>query len=121
MGRTLKYGWDEGGDMKVEINYRWRVKSSAGKWFNTRHMATEESVRKQHPEATPVEGSRTEQIVLDQPAEMLAAMPNSQRPDLSVLIWPCTIPGRDGRITLKGLPDNYSVTQEGEDWVMLRD
>jgi hypothetical protein len=85
MGLTLKYGWDEGGDMKVEIHYRWRVQSSAGKWFNTRHMATEEFIRKQLPEATPVEGSRTEQIVLDQPAEMLAAMPNSQRPDLSVL------------------------------------
>ena len=51
MGRTLKCGWDEGGDMKVEIHYRWRVKSSAGKWFTTRHMATEESIRKQHPEA----------------------------------------------------------------------
>lgn len=102
MGRTLKCGWDEGRDMKVEIHYRWRVKSSAGKWFTTRHMATEASIRKQHPEATPVEGSRTEQVVLDQLAEMLAAMPNSQRPDLSVLIWPCTIPGRDGRIPLKG-------------------
>ena len=105
--------------MKVEIHYRWRVKSSAGKWFNTRHMATEESIRKQHSEATPVEGSRTEQIVLDQLAELLAAMPKSQRPDLSVLIWPCTIPGRDGRIPLKGLPDNYSVTQEGEEWVVM--
>lgn len=90
--------------MKVEIHYRWRVKSSAGKWFNIRHIVTEESIRKQHPEATPVEGSRTEQIVLDQPADILAAMPNSRRPDLSVLIWPCTIPGRGGRIPLKGLP-----------------
>lgn len=86
------------------IHYRWRVKSSAGKWFNTRHMATEESIRKQHSEATPVEGSRTEEIAMDQPAEMPAAMSNSQRLDLSVLIWPCPIPGRDGRIPLKGLP-----------------
>ena len=119
MGRTLKCGWDEGRDMKAEIHYRWRLKSSAGKWFNNRHIATEESIRKQHPEATPVEGSCTEQIVLDLPAEMIAVMPNAQRPDLPVLIWPCTTPERDGRIPLKGLPDNYSVTQEGEEWVVM--
>lgn len=105
--------------MKVEIHYRWRVQSPAGKWFNTRYMATEEAIRKQHPEATAVEGSCIEQIVLDQPAELLAAMPNSQKPDLSILVWPCTIPGRDGRIPLKGLPSNYTVSQEGDDWVVM--
>lgn len=57
--------------------------------------------------------------MLDQPAELLAAMPNSQKPDLSVLIWPCTIPERDGRIPLKGSPVNYTVSQECDDWVVL--
>ena len=44
--------------MRVEIQYRWRVKSPAGRWFNTRHTATEESIRKEYPEATPVQGTR---------------------------------------------------------------
>ena len=107
--------------MRVEIQYRWRVKSPAGRWFNTRHTATEESIRKEHPEATPVQGTRTERVVLDQPAELLAAGAHGPRAHSSVLIWPCTIPGRDGRIVLSGIPSNYTVTQEGEDWVVMLD
>ena len=57
--------------------------------------------------------------MLDQPAELLAALPNSQKPDLSVQIWPCTIPERDGAIPLKGLPCNSTVSQEGDDWVVM--
>lgn len=104
--------------MRVEIHYRWRVKSPAGRWFNTRHAATEESIRQQYPEATPVEGSRTERLVLDQPAELLAAGAHGPRAHLSVLIWPCTIPGRDGHITLSGRPGDYTIAKEGDDWVV---
>ena len=106
--------------MKVEIRYRWRVKSPAGRWFNTRHAASEETIRKQHPEAVAIEGSRTEQIILDQPAELLQARLHRYKPCPSVLIWPCEIPGQNGRILLLGEPSHYTIEQVGEEWVVMQ-
>ncbi|NMM81038.1 hypothetical protein B2J86_08910 [Acidovorax sp. SRB_14] len=105
--------------MKVEIHYRWRVQSPAGRWRATRYSASEEAIRKEFPEATPVQGTRTERIILDQPAELVCASFHSPHAKLSVLIWPCTIPGRDGRIPLGGHVSDYTVTQDGADWVVV--
>ncbi|NMM78843.1 hypothetical protein B2J88_48845 [Rhodococcus sp. SRB_17] len=105
--------------MRVEICYRWRIQSPAGRWFTTRHSASEEAIRKEHPEAMPVEGSRTERIILDQPAELVCAGFHSPHATPSVLIWPCSIPGREGRIPLGGQVSDYTVTQDGENWVVM--
>jgi hypothetical protein len=105
--------------MKIEIRYRWRVRSPDDRWFNTRYAASEESIRKQHPDAVPVGGTREERIILDQPAELIAASLHSPRTSPSVLIWPCTIPGRDGLIPLTAPLSHYTVTQEGEEWVVM--
>ncbi|WON88953.1 hypothetical protein [Delftia sp. UGAL515B_04] len=60
--------------MKTEIYHRWRVKNYLGKWITTRYDATEESIRRQHPEAEVVPGTRVERIVPDTPEELMAAM-----------------------------------------------
>jgi hypothetical protein len=105
--------------VRLEIHYRWQIQSHTGRWIKTRYAASDEFIRKQHLEAIPIEGSRTEQVVLDQPAELIAASFHGPRPIQSVLIWPCKIAGQDGRISLMGLPSNYTITQEGEEWVVM--
>jgi hypothetical protein len=42
--------------MKKELDYRWRVKW-AGRWGVTRYHTTEETIRREHPEAVRVDGS----------------------------------------------------------------
>ena len=45
--------------MKTEIQYQWRIKWS-GHWTTTGHHCTEESIRKEHPEAVRIDASRRE-------------------------------------------------------------
>jgi len=45
--------------MATEIRYRWRYYDDArGRHYVTRHYCTEAQIRTEHPDATPVEGSR---------------------------------------------------------------
>ena len=100
--------------MRVELCYRWRVLSPVGRWRATRCSASEEAIRKEHPEAIPVQGTRTERTILDPPAQLVCAGFHSPHATPSVLIWPCTVPGRDGRIALGGQASDYTVTQDGD-------
>lgn len=43
--------------MKEEIRYQWRIKWS-GHWTTTRHHATEEQIRIEHPEAERLDHTR---------------------------------------------------------------
>ena len=45
--------------MKTEIQYQWRIKW-AGHWTTMGHHCTEESIRKEHPEAVRIDDSRRE-------------------------------------------------------------
>jgi hypothetical protein len=58
--------------MKTEVTYRWRIKW-CGRWTNTNHDATEEQIRKEHPEAIPLEWSRKEKLVPETDEERRAA------------------------------------------------
>lgn len=59
--------------MKTEELWRWPIKWT-GKWTTTRHHATEAQIRKEHPEATRVEGTRIEQQIPETPEEIAVAM-----------------------------------------------
>lgn len=59
------------------VRFKWRVRAqNTGKWVTTRHLATEEEIRKEHPEAECLEWSREEREVPSTHAEELAAMMN---------------------------------------------
>jgi hypothetical protein len=45
--------------MRTEVQYRWRI-LWVGRWVTTGHHCTEEQIRKEHPEAVRIEGSRRE-------------------------------------------------------------
>lgn len=60
--------------MKTEIYYRWRVKNHMGKWYTTRHEATEEMIRKSHPEAVREPGPGIARQVPGTPEELMEAM-----------------------------------------------
>lgn len=45
--------------MHIEHHYNWRYQDNLGKWRTTRHLCSEEMIKKEHPEATPVEGTLT--------------------------------------------------------------
>ena len=48
-------------EMVREVTYRWRYYDSARrKWCITRHQCTEESIRKEYPDATRIESTRRE-------------------------------------------------------------
>lgn len=50
------------------VLFNWRVQSEInGKWITTRYKATEEDIRRQHPEAIAVEHTREERTVSDDP------------------------------------------------------
>jgi|SRR5450759_1957650 len=55
--------------MHDEETWLWRIQW-AGRWCNSRHPCTEEQIRKEHPEATRIEGSRRIQSLPDSPEEM---------------------------------------------------
>lgn len=56
--------------MKQVDYYRWKVKDRLGKWYTTRHEATEEEIRKQHPEAIRVDYTKVTREVPETVAEM---------------------------------------------------
>lgn len=60
------------GGMKTIEEWRWRVKW-AGKWCSTSYHTTEESIRREHPEATKVPGSMRLMEVAETDAERVAA------------------------------------------------
>jgi hypothetical protein len=59
--------------MKEEITYQWTC-HQLGKWFTTRYHCTEESIRKEHPEAVPIVSSRVARMVPSTPQECHRAM-----------------------------------------------
>jgi hypothetical protein len=40
--------------------YFWRVQNNRGRWFTTRHRATEDVIRRSHPEAQRIESDSME-------------------------------------------------------------
>jgi hypothetical protein len=51
---------------QIEIQYRWRYYDDVRrKWFTTRYHCTEDRIQKEHPDATPVDGSRVERELID--------------------------------------------------------
>jgi len=62
--------------MKEEISYQWRC-LWIGKWITTRHHSTEESIRKEHPEAVPILSSKITRTVPSTHEECLQAMVNN--------------------------------------------
>jgi len=52
--------------------YFWRVKTAKANWVRTRFRATEEHIRREHPEAMRVESDYIE--VSDHPAQMFGAI-----------------------------------------------
>ena len=59
--------------MREEVTYLWRIKWG-GRWTTSSIHYTEESVRKEHPEATVIDGSRKVRQVPDTPEELAYAM-----------------------------------------------
>lgn len=43
--------------MHIEHHYNWRYQDHRGKWRTTRYLCTEESIKKEFPNATPVQGT----------------------------------------------------------------
>jgi hypothetical protein len=62
--------------MHIEIRYKWRIKWG-GRWTTTNHYATEDQIRKEHPEAVRLDNMRIEQQLLDTPEERVAAIGRS--------------------------------------------
>jgi hypothetical protein len=59
--------------MKVEVQHKWRIKW-CGKWTTTNHYCSEESIRKQHPEAQLVPNTRRDLFIPETPDEMRERM-----------------------------------------------
>ena len=43
--------------MHIEHHYNWRYQDHLGKWRTASYLCSEESIKKEHPDATPVEGT----------------------------------------------------------------
>lgn len=43
--------------MHIEHHYQWRYKDRLGKWRTTNYLCSEQSIKKEHPDATPIEGT----------------------------------------------------------------
>ena len=53
---------------KVLVLYRWRVRDPvSGRMIKTRHLATEDEIRRQFPDAERIESSREERVISDDP------------------------------------------------------
>lgn len=66
--------------MKTVEEWRWRVKWT-GRWRTTTYHTTEEAIRREHPEAVAVLGTRRVSTVPETPEEALACLPPTvQRP-----------------------------------------
>lgn len=59
--------------MKEEIVYLWRTKS-LGRWRTTRFKATEDFIRREHPEAVPLEHTREVRMVPETEEELMQRM-----------------------------------------------
>lgn len=110
--------------MKVEVRYSWRTKW-AGRMRTSRIKMTEDRALSNDPEAVRIDGSREEIVIYDQPAELIyyGSPPNFAgpgRPWQSILIYPCIVPGREGRVPLRGQPEQYQVAQDGEVWTVVQ-
>lgn len=70
--------------MKIEIQYRWRVKW-VGRWTTTNYHCTEDHIRREHPEAQAIEHTRRELQVPETAEEWAEAW---CRTDTSKLGWP---------------------------------
>ena len=57
--------------------YFWRVKNRNGRWYQTRFRATEEHIRKEHPEAERIDSDSMDV----QRVDMYRPMQSAQRPD----------------------------------------
>lgn len=68
------------------IRYRWRYYCEIRKKFiTTKHLLTEDLIRKEHPDAEPVPGSRTVMEINDNDQE--ASRPNSILRDAPIPWW----------------------------------
>jgi hypothetical protein len=56
--------------MKSVDYYRWKVKDRLGKWYTTRHEASEEQIRKEHPEAVRLDHTKVTRQIPETTAEM---------------------------------------------------
>ena len=55
---------------KVEVQYRWRYYDEARRrWVKTSYWTTEERIRIEHPDAEPIDGTRQERVLLDNPMD----------------------------------------------------
>lgn len=80
--------------MKSVDYYRWKVKDRLGKWYTTRHDASEEQIRKQHPEAVRLDHTKVTRQIPETVAEsnysMYASTPQGAapivRPDCPTLL-----------------------------------
>ena len=61
--------------MRTVEKWKWRIRW-AGRWTTTRIARTEEVIRREHPEATRVDGTRIQVELPETEAEVMA----SQRP-----------------------------------------
>lgn len=43
--------------MHTEHHYNWRYQDHLGKWRTTSYLCSEERIKKEHPDATPVKGT----------------------------------------------------------------
>ncbi len=57
--------------MKTVELFRWRVQDLRGKWHTTRFDASEDQIRKDHPEAVCLEHTRVTREVPETEAEFL--------------------------------------------------
>lgn len=111
--------------MRIEITYHWRYKWG-GRWVTSRTPTSEEQIRKQYPEAIPVEGSRQQKLILDQVAEIdyaCGACPTRRAEEAqhpAVLHWPCDILGHKGEIPLPSPAAEYSVLETDGVWTVTR-
>lgn len=110
--------------MRIEITHRWRYQWG-GRWVTSRWETTEQQIRKEHPEAVAVPGTRREKRQLDQPAEVDYANSCSQSqfaraPYPSVLYWPSNIPGHKGEIPLPAAVAEYSVLEVDGCWTVVQ-
>jgi hypothetical protein len=65
--------------MKYESRYHWRIKW-AGRWTTTKIRYTEEAIRREHPEATRIEGSLKVHEIPETEEEKQAAYEALRRP-----------------------------------------
>jgi len=111
--------------VKIEVKYLWRTrrKTATGRdsWSTTRFPATEEFIRKEHPDAVAVEGSRQERLVLDQPCEFeLHRGHLGGRDEFRALMLTPPLPGYGARQETKLLRrvSEHLIRQEGARWIV---